>query len=335
LEAAWKFIFLSSVGIAFALLGIIFLHYAASLVAPETLETLDWATLKRIAPELSPALARLAFIFILIGYGTKTGLAPMHTWLPDAHSQAPTPVSALLSGALLNTALYAILRLAQLLAPAAGEGYVPQLLQLFGLLSVAVATPFILVQQDLKRLLAYSSIEHMGLITFGLGLASDLGRYGALFHILNHSLAKALMFFAAGLLVQHYGSRQLLKLRGAASSLPPLGFILAAGTLALIGLPPFGLFSSEFLMIRAALASGQVFQAGALLFLLLCIFAGFIYALGVLSQRRERSEAAPHPRLPRLALATTALVLVPLLVLGVYVPQPLNSLLSKIAALLG
>ena len=206
LEAAWKYVMVCNVGILFALLGTILLYYAQTSAGGGG-AALSRTALLAAGGQLDPFLVKLAFVFILIGYGTKAGLAPMHTWLPDAHSQAPSPVSGLLSGALLSCALYVLIRNFGVVQPVLGGGFMQAALLLFGLLSVAVAVPFMLVQHDVKRLLAYSSVEHIGIVTFGLGLGTPLAIYGAVFHILNHAVAKSALFYLCGIISQQYGTK--------------------------------------------------------------------------------------------------------------------------------
>src|SRR5438093_5810423 len=198
LEAAWKYLMLGAVGLGFALFGILLTYYAASHALGEAAAALDWAELRANAAALDPALMRVAFALVLIGFGTKAGLAPMHTWLPDAHGEAPTPVSVLLSGALLNCALYGVLRFHLLAAGTLGPSFSSDLLLGLGAISIAVAVPFVLVQHDLKRLLAYSSVEHMGIVALAVGIGGPLGLFAAAFHMFNHSLAKTTLFVAAG-----------------------------------------------------------------------------------------------------------------------------------------
>lgn len=277
-EAAWKYIIICSVGIIFALLGTMLFYYAFSLSGGA--KTLNWTQVLSAAGKLDKNLVKVAFIFILVGYGTKAGLAPMHTWLPDAHSQAVAPISALLSAVLLKTAVYAILRFAIITNTSLGFGYFGNLFLLFGLISLAISCGFILVQKDLKRLLAYSSIEHLGIICIGFGLGSALGIWGALLHIFNHAVTKSLMFFGAGEIVAKYKKHNINSIRGVIRSMPFCGVMVLLGVFALTGLPPFSIFFSEMLVIAAAFLKGSYLTACLVLFFTVVIFGGVVNSLG-------------------------------------------------------
>ncbi len=257
LEAAWKYLVLGSVGIALALFGTMMTYYAASATIGESASALDWTRLRAGSVQLDPAVMRLAFIFILVGYGTKVGLAPMHTWLPDAHSQAPSPVSGLLSGVLLNCAVYALLRFRVLTIDAAGAAYTDHLLIGFGLFSVALAVPFLVVQHDIKRLLGYHSVEHMGIIVLAIGIGGHVALYAAILHLIAHSLTKSSLFFSAGSVVQAFNSRSMHRMRGLLLATPLAGAGLIFGALALAGLPPFAMFTSEYGLVAGSFASGR------------------------------------------------------------------------------
>ena len=243
-EAGWKYLIVCTVGIAFALFGTITLYLAAVRSGLDPAGALDWATLMNAAPRLNGArdLVKLAFVFVAVGYGTKIGFVPMHSWLPDAHAEAPSPISALLSGVLLNCAMYALLRFDAITGRAIGAGFSHTLLLIFGGISIVVAGLLMIVQRDLKRLLAYSSIEHMGIVAIGVGLGGALGLYGALLHAFNHSLAKTLLFFTAGNVREHFSTLRMERIRGMARSLPWTSSGLIVGSLAIVGMPPFGLF---------------------------------------------------------------------------------------------
>lgn len=275
IEAAWKYIILCTVGITFALLGT-FIAYYAAITASGGYGTLEWTELKKISSAMNPETMKLAFIFILLGYGTKAGLAPVHNWLPDAHSMAPSPVSALLSGILLNTAFYGIIRFTAIVNPSTGSAFTGNLLLIFGLISLGVAAVFILVQDNYKRLLAYSSIEHMGIISIGTGIGGVAGIYGALLHILNHALAKPLMFFVSGKIQSKYGSTQIEKVRGVLSSMPFLGTMSFIGLLALTGTPPLNIFLSEFTILKAGIDKGHWLTLFIMLVLLATVFFGML-----------------------------------------------------------
>lgn len=334
LEAAWKYVILCGVGIAFALLGLVLLYFAGVQAGLPPGEALDWTRLLAAAPRLNPAFVRLAFALALVGFGTKAGLAPMHTWLPDAHSQAPSPVSAALSGVLLNTALYAVLRVHAVAAATLGVGYSRHLLLAFGLLSLGIAGLFILVQRDVKRLLAYSSVEHMGLICIGVGLGGPVGVAGAVLHMVGHSLAKPLLFMAAGNLGHRYHSYRMERIRGALRALPVSGPLLLAGTLAITGMPPAGLFLSEFSIVAAGFATGQAWAAALALAGIALAFAGML-----LHVREMVLGEVPHGIRTGEGLDWAAVpLLVPLLLvvlLGMWIPPGLAAALRQVVALLG
>ncbi|MDD2751631.1 MAG: hydrogenase 4 subunit F [Candidatus Omnitrophica bacterium] len=276
-EAAWKYIIICSVGIVFALLGIILFSYAFSNTGG--IKSLNWSYMVSAAWRFDPNIVKIAFIFILVGFGTKAGLAPMHTWLPDAHSQAVAPISALLSGVLLKTAIYAILRFAIITNKALGTQFCGNLMLFLGLLSLAVACVFLLVQKDLKRLLAYSSIEHIGIISLGFGLGTSLGFLGALLHVFNHAVNKSLMFFSAGDIVASYKKHNMNAIRGVIKALPFCGVMAILGTFALTGVPPFSIFMSEIIIIFAAFLKGNYLACALLLLFIAVIFGALIYHL--------------------------------------------------------
>ena len=278
-EAAWKYIILCTVGITFALLGT-FITYYASTAVMGTEGALNWTVLKTVAPRLNPETMKLAFIFVLVGYGTKAGLAPVHNWLPDAHSQAPSPISALLSGILLNTAFYGIMRFVSVVAPSTGEAFTGNLLIIFGLISVGISAIFILVQENYKRLLAYSSIEHMGIISLGVGIGGPVGIYGALLHILNHALSKPLMFFASGKIQSRFGSQNIANVKGVLTSMPLLGSLTLIGALSLSGTPPFNIFVSEFTVLKAGVDKGMWTVVALFLLFVVIVFYGVLSGFG-------------------------------------------------------
>ena len=329
LEAAWKYLVLCSVGIAIALLG----TFLLALAAPQLPDPLVLADLLRSAEGLDPLLLRASFIFLLVGYGTKIGLAPLHTWLPDAHSEAPSPASALLSGALLNTAFLALLRGWQVLVAAGLAEFAARLLIGFGVLSLAVAAAFIVGQRDYKRMLAYSSIEHMGILALGVGLAGAAS-YGALLHALNHSLAKALLFMVAGNILIAYHTKRIAEVRGVTRRLPWSGLLWLAGFLAIAGSPPFGLFLSEFIILKEALEQSRFVLAALYLGLLAVIFAGLASSVLRMAQGApSASDDAPRERWQ--AVLPPALLALAVLLLGIYIPDPLAALLRRAAAVLG
>ncbi len=332
LEAAWKYLIIGSVGITFALFGTVLVYFSTLDLAHVESRSLNWNILIQpgIAASLDAHILKLAFIFILIGYGTKAGLAPMHTWLPDAHSQAPTPISALLSGVLINAAMYGILRFHRLLSVSpVGPEFSSNLLLMFGLLSVAIAVLFIVVQQDYKRLLAYSSIKHMGLIATGIGLGTPLALYAALLHMLNHALAKAFIFMGAGNLLLKFKTKEMARVSGAMKVIPATGAFLLLGVLAITGVPPFNLFVSEFLILTASLEK-EWWLAALILLLLAIAFAGFLYHIGqmVFGPSKEEltfGEANSSAFFPLIVLFLL------ILMLGFYIPSPLHQLIEQAA----
>ncbi|MFA5063576.1 MAG: hydrogenase 4 subunit F [Candidatus Omnitrophota bacterium] len=277
-EAAWKYIIICSVGIILALLGTILFSYAFAVSG--VAKSLNWTDIAQVAHILDKNILKIAFIFILVGYGTKAGLAPMHTWLPDAHSQAVSPISALLSGVLLKMALYAILRFGFIIIKGVGFEYFGNLMLLLGVISLVISSGFVLVQKDLKRLLAYSSIEHVGIISIGFGLGAPLGFIGALLHIFNHAVTKSLMFFTAADAISVYKKHNINAIRGVMKALPFAGVMMLLGVFALTGFPPFSIFISEILIIIAAFLNGSYFVAGLLLICLGIVFGAFIYHFG-------------------------------------------------------
>lgn len=327
-EAGWKYLIVCTVGIALALFGTITIYLAAvrSGVPPES--ALDWSDLMAAAPRFSGAadLVKIAFIFITVGYGTKIGLVPMHSWLPDAHAEAPSPISAMLSAALLNCALYALLRFDSITSRAIGNGFSHTLLLIFGCLSIVVAAFLMVVQRDLKRLLAYSSIEHMGIIAVGVGLGGMFGLYGALLHAFNHSIAKALLFFTSGNVRENFSTLRMERIRGMARALPWTSGALVVGSLAIVGLPPFGLFVSEFFILTAAFSTKRYEIAALVLISLSVAFGSLVYHFqGMLAGEPNIQPA--HPRLITSEIVVIGLCAGSLLVLGIRVPIVLSNLL--------
>ncbi len=330
LEAAWKYFILGSVGIALALFGTILVYLAAEPVLGEGNSAMIWTSLQADAALFDPALLNLAFIFLLLGYGTKIGLAPLHAWLPDAHAEGPTPISAVLSGLLLNVALYAVLRF-KMLMTANPEALAPgPLMVVLGLVSLIFAAFMLYRRRDIKRLFAYSSIEHMGIIVFAFGMGGPLANFAGLLHMVMHSLGKSAIFFSVGHIAQIKGSQRIADIRGLTQSHPVLGWSLAAGVLAIAGLPPFGVFMSEFLVITSTFA-----RAPALALLL--VF-GILLAMGALMLRltgflfgepSEGSAPVQGSMLPVFAHMSMVLVA------GVYLPGPLVEWFQAVARLLG
>jgi hydrogenase-4 component F len=329
LEATWKYLLICSVGIALALLGIFFLAVASSSPGTKTV-SLVLKDLLSDAPHLNPLWLKAAFVLMLVGYGTKMGLAPFHTWLPDAHSEA----SALLSGALLNCAFLGILRIHQICVASGLGDFSERLLLVLGLLSMAVAAVFISGQTDYKRMLAYSSVEHMGILAVGVGLGGA-GLFGAMLHVINHSLTKVMLFMVAGNLLAVYQTKTSTNVAGALQVLPVSGLLWVLGFLAITGSPPFGPFLSEFTILKAALDQSRFFVATAYLVLLAIILAGMATpVLGMAQGTPDKDVVVPAGR-------SVALTAVPatlggaILLMGIYVPSFLTRTIQEAARLLG
>ncbi|MFZ2307452.1 MAG: hydrogenase 4 subunit F [Rhodoferax sp.] len=330
LEAAWKYFILCGVGIAQALFGTILLYMAADKVLGAEHATLLWTSLNEVKGQLDPTIITLAFVFLLIGYGTKVGLVPLHSWLPDAHAEGPTPVSAVLSGLLLNVAMYAVLRCKVLTDGALGNQMAGQLMMGFGLLSVTVAAFFLSRQKDVKRMFSYSSIEHMGLITFAFGMGSPLANFAGLLHMTVHSLVKSAIFFTVGHATQKAGTQVMSEIRGLIKVNPTVGWGLMLGVMAILGMPPFGVFASEFLILTTAMRE----QPWAAPFLFLALGVAFASILArVLPMVFGDTTLKPLAHPPALLPVFVHLVLA--LVLGLYIPPYLNGWYVQAAAMLG
>jgi hydrogenase-4 component F len=333
LEAMWKYLLICSVGIAFAFIGTIFAAASIQSGSGVQAEALFWTRLADPNAHLNPTLIKFAFLFILVGYGTKAGLAPIHSWLPDAHSQAPAPVSAMFSGFLLNTALYCIMRFVPPVRNTLGSGFADGLLVFFGALSILVAAGFIVFQRDAKRFLAYSSVEHIGIIALGFGLG-PLGSFAALFHMLNHSLSKSLAFFAVGRLGQRFGTHDMGILSGALRGDRLWGLALLGSVLSLIGAAPFAIFMSEYQLLRAAVGT----EAWVVLVLFLAAASVvFISALRHLIDMAFGDAKPPliamRRRLPGFVIVMPALAA--LLFLGLWLPPWLTEAIGRAAAVVG
>lgn len=333
LEAAWKYVVLGSVGVAIAFLGIVLL-YAATLSAGEP--TLSWTVLDTTRPPLDPALVRVAAALAILGFATKSGLAPMHSWLPDAHSQAPSPVSGLMSGVLLSVAFYAILRVQAVAGHVVGPDLMRGLLIAAGLLSLAVSAALVIRQRDLKRMLAYSSIEHMGLLALAAAAGGPLATSAALLHVLGHGLAKSSTFVACGRILATEGTTSTGAIRGLLDRRPGVAVPFLAGIVALLGLPPFSLFFTEVAIVVAGVQRGLGWVMAVAVVLLLVVFAGLarhtaavLFGRDVRPATDEEPDLRPHgPRLPlALALGVTA-------VAG-FAAGPLSPLLERAAGVLG
>jgi hydrogenase-4 component F len=329
LEAAWKYVIICSVGIAIALLGITLLNFS-SLNILEGRLLLDWTALYEHAEFLQNSSLRLAFIFILVGFGTKAGLAPMHTWLPDAHSQAPSPISALLSGVLLNSAMYGIIRTVAIVNRNEGSSvYTGRLLIALGILSIATAAIFILTQKDYKRLLAYSSIEHMGIIAVAIGIFSPLSVFGALLHMINHSLTKSMLFLSTGNILQKYKTKEIAKIKGVLKSLPVSGTVFLLGLFAIAGTPPFSIFASE-LSIMISIFQEKFFGLGVIFILLIAIvFAGIALNLFKMfyGEAQDKNLQPGDGNMPGTVCLVVLLLVIA--ITGIFIPEGVKELIIR------
>jgi hydrogenase-4 component F len=330
LEAAWKYFILGSVGIALALFGTILVYMTALPVIGEGLASMEWTVLLVRAAELDPALLNVAFIFLLLGYGTKVGLVPLHAWLPDAHAEGPTPVSAVLSGLLLNVALYAVLRFKMLLAANPGAIEPGPLLVTMGLASLIFAAFMIYRRRDIKRMFAYSSIEHMGIIAFAFGVGGPLANFAGLLHMTMHSLTKSAIFFAVGHVAQVKRTQRIADIAGLTVTHPVLGWGLALGVAAIAGMPPFGIFMSEFLVVSSTFARDPLLAVPLVAGLLLGA-GGLFLRLNAMAFGEPRGHCAPAsasyvPLFGHLAIVVCA---------GVFLPGPIVTWFQHVADLLG
>jgi hydrogenase-4 component F len=330
LEAAWKYFILGSVGIALALFGTILVYLAARPVIGEGLSAMVWTVLVTKAARFDPALLNVAFVFLLLGYGTKVGLAPLHAWLPDAHAEGPTPISAVLSGLLLNVALYALLRFKMLLALNPAALAPGPLMVTMGLISCLFAAFMLYRRRDIKRMFAYSSIEHMGIIVFAFGMGGALANFAGLLHMTMHSLTKSAIFFAVGHISQVKGTQKIADMGGLTVSNPVLGWGLVLGVVAIAGLPPLGIFMSEFLVVSSTFAR-QPWLATILVLGILIALGGLFLRLNTIAFGEPRgptakAEASYVPMFAHLALVFAA---------GIYMPPALVAGFENVARLLG
>ena len=330
LEAAWKYFILGSVGIALALFGTILVYMAAQPAVGEGLDAMTWTLLVTHAGQFDPALINLAFVFLLLGYGTKVGLVPMHAWLPDAHAEGPTPISAVLSGLLLNVALYAVLRFKLLLAATPGAFAPGALMMTLGLLSLLFAAFMLYRRRDIKRLFAYSSIEHMGIIVFAFGLGGPLANFAGLLHMVMHSLTKSAIFYSVGHAAQIKGTQKLSEIKGLTVSHPVLGWTLVIGVAAIVGAPPFGMFMSEFLLVSTTFARTP-WLALPLVLGLLIAFGALLLRLTGVAFGEPTGSIAPAKASFMPTFAHLALVLVA----GIYLPPALVVWFQHVASQLG
>ncbi|MCW5703791.1 MAG: hydrogenase 4 subunit F [Xanthobacteraceae bacterium] len=330
LEAAWKYFILGSVGIGLALFGTILVYMAALPVVGEGLGGMVWTVLLTHAAQFDPAVINLAFVFLLLGYGTKVGLAPLHAWLPDAHAEGPTPISAVLSGLLLNVALYAVLRFKILLAANPGAIAPGPLMVTLGLVSLLFAAFMLYRRRDIKRLFAYSSIEHMGIITFAFGMGGPVANFAGLLHMAMHSLTKSGIFFAVGHIAQIKGTQKIADIRGLTQSHPWLGWSLVTGVVAIAGLPPFGVFMSEFLVVSSTFAREPLLAIPLVIGILLALGALLLHlgnlAFGEPSESVAPSDASYVPMVVHFSLV---------LIAGIFLPPTLVAWFRNVAEILG
>ena len=330
LEAAWKYFILGSVGIALALFGTILVYMAARPVIGEGLHAMVWSALVARAGAFDPALRDVAFVFLLLGYGTKIGLAPLHAWLPDAHAEGPTPISAVLSGLLLNVALYALLRFKMLLAVNPAAIAPGPLMVTLGLVSLVFAAFMLYRRRDIKRMFAYSSIEHMGIITFAFGMGGPLANFAGLLHMTMHSLTKSAIFFAVGHVAQVKGTQRIADIGGLTETHPVLGWTLILGVIAIAGLPPLGIFTSEFLVVSSTFARAPALALVLVFGMLVGLAALFLRLNGIaFGEARGPSEQAKASYVPM--FAHLGLVLIA----GIYLPPALVGWFETVAKLLG
>jgi hydrogenase-4 component F len=330
LEAAWKYFILGSVGIALALFGTILFYMAAQPIVGEGTDAMVWTVLITRVAKFDPALLNVAFVFLLLGYGTKVGLAPLHAWLPDAHAEGPTPISAVLSGLLLNVALYALLRFKMLLAANPAAINPGPLMVLLGLVSLIFAAFMLYRRRDIKRLFAYSSIEHMGIIVFAFGMGGPLANFAGLLHMVMHSLTKSGIFYAVGHISQIKGTQRISEIRGLTTTHPWLGWGLVMGVVAIVGLPPLGIFMSEFLVVSSTFAR-QPLLALPLVFGLLVALGALLLRLTGVAFGEPTGSTAPAQASYIPMYAHFLIVLAA----GIYLPPPLVSWFQNVAGLLG
>jgi hydrogenase-4 component F len=328
LEAAWKYITICSVGVAFGLYGTVLIFSNASNIIADPEHATSWTVLVQHAQLLDPTLTTIAFVFVLIGFGTKAGLFPMHTWLPDSYAEAPSPVSALLSAALSNCAFLIIIRYYIIVSKTLGTELPQMMLLAFGIMSIACAALFIIVQRDIKRLLAYSSVENIGIVALAFGIGGPLGILAGLLHALNNSIAKALAFCGAGNILLKYGTRDMGAVKGVMNIMPATGVFFGIGVLALGGLPPFNVFVSEFLVVSAGIKSGNGWLTIVVMLLLAVVFAGMVRMV-TCTLFGDAPDNVQKGELSILKLVPMAIFVVAMLWMGIRMPQPVVTLLEN------
>lgn len=329
IEAAWKYFILCGVGIAQALFGTVLLYFAAERVLGEGGQALLWTNLSLVSDKLEPTILSLAFVFLMVGYGTKVGLVPLHNWLPDAHSEGPTPISAVLSGLLLNIALYALVRCKVLVDGATHSHHAGDIMMGFGIISILVASFSLLRQKDIKRMFSYSSIEHMGIATFAFGLGGPVATFGALLHMLVHSLAKSAIFFTVGHASQMHRTQDMDRIKGLFKGSPLVGWGLMFGAMAIVGMPPFGVFTSEFLILTATMKSAPLMTP----FLLLGLGVAFA-AIFRRVQTMVAGDIPAYQKTLKVAHIPVMLHMAIVLAIGIYLPDFLNKWFHTAAELI-
>ncbi len=335
-EAGWKYIIIGSIGISLALFGTIFTYYSAvRVLGAEPQHGMNWSVLAGIAEQFDPKAMRLAFILVLLGYGTKAGLAPMHTWKPDAYAEAPVPTATLLGAAFVNCAVYGIARFNVLAEKCLGHEYSGHLLAGFGVASILVASPFILTQRNFRRIMAYSSIDHAGIMVAALGFGGRLGALGAALHMLFHAVTKPLMFFCAGNVQQHFATPYFGRVRAVIRTLPWTGGLFLLATLAVTGTPPFSIFQSEFTTLSAALAADRGWSAFLFIAGVVTIFAGFLVHMVKMNLGTPRYDSPPPAAECPWKISAMALVAGAIVALGFWLPAPLYQLIQQTALILG
>jgi hydrogenase-4 component F len=334
-EAGWKYVMIGSVGISLALFGTVITYSSAvGVLGEHAHEGMSWSVLAEIADRFNPSAMRLAFVLIILGYGTKAGLAPMHTWKPDAYSEAPVPAAALLGAGFINCAIYAIMRFDVLTEKCLGHDFPSRLLVGFGVFSILLAAPFVLVQRNFRRLLAYSSIDHAGIMVAALGFGGKLGALGAVLHMVFHGVTKPLLFFSAGNVQQEFGSPYFRKVRGVIHILPWTGGLFLLGAFAVTGTPPFSLFQSEFTALSAALATDHGGAAALFILGVVTIFVGFLVHMANMNLGAPLEPATRAAECPWKLGAMTVVALV-IAVFGFWLPGPVYELMRSSARILG
>jgi hydrogenase-4 component F len=335
LEAAWKYIIIGSIGISLALFGTVITYYAAvGVLGSSTEQGMNWSAMIQLADRFDPYPMKLAFVFVLLGYGTKAGLAPMHTWKPDAYSEAPVPSAALMGAAFVNCALYTILRFYMLAQKCLGTPYTGKMLMWFGVASILVAVPFVLVQRNFRRLLAYSSIDHTGIMVAAIGFGGVPGALAGLLHMLFHAVTKPLMFFCAGNVQQHYDTPHFRRVTGVIHVLPWTGTVFLMATLAVTGTPPFSMFQSEFLALANGVNNGHYLAAGLFLVGTVAIFTGFLAHLVRMNLGKPSAPVSPGPECGWKRTGML-IALVPVVLFTLFMPAPLYELIQRAARLVG